>query len=602
MLVGVQGSQQGARGVNEREGTIDYELVLEDGGLVLDRLARRAFDDPALFLLNRRAADFALVEGFDKLLSLGDIAFTPFPYQLETALTVLRRFRGRALLCDEVGLGKTIEAGLVLKEYVLRGLARKVLILTPPALVSQWREELASKFRLEFVAHDDPEFRALGSEAWARFDRVIASLNTARMAEHAKAIHAQRYDLVIVDEAHHLKSRTSQSWKFVNQLDKQFICLLTATPVQNNMEELFNLITILKPGQLSTVRAFKKQFVTRGDPRLPKNRARLQELLFDVMVRNTRSQVGLSLPRRHATTIRLALTPGERNLYDAVTTFVRAEHPKVGHGDRGVNRFTLETLQQEIGSSSFAVIPTLAAMAENPHNSADQRRELGRLLQMARGVRQSARAAALLKLLKATKEKVVVFTRFLETLRYLAGVLSEADVSVAVYHGGLSVPEKNQAIADFETSRQVLLCTEAAGEGRNLQFCNTMVNYDLPWNPMRIEQRVGRIHRIGQEREVYVYNLSAEGTIEDYMLWLLDSKINMFELVIGEMDMILGNLADERDFAEIVADIWLRSQDEAELKREVESFGEALVRAKQEYLKAQEYDALVFGQDYRATD
>ena len=580
----------------------DYEFVLEDGGLILERLARRAFAEPAHFLLGWRAADFALVEGFDKLLSLGDISFTPFPYQLETALTALRRFRGRALLCDEVGLGKTIEAGLVLKEYVLRGLARKVLILTPPALVSQWREELASKFRLEFVAHDDPEFRALGPDAWSRFDRVIASLNTARLAEHASAIHSQRYDLVIVDEAHHLKSRSTQSWQFVNRLDKQFILLLTATPVQNNLEELFNLITILKPGQLSTSHAFKRQFVTRGDPRLPKNRARLQELLFDVLIRNTRSQVGLSLPKRHATTVRLTLSPAERELYDAVTAFVRAEHPKVAHGDRGVNRFTLETLQSEIGSSSFAVAPTLAAMAENPHNSADQRRELTRLLRMAREVRQSARAAALLKLLKATKEKAVVFTRYLETLRYLAGTLREAGISTAVYHGGLSVPEKNQAIADFEASQQVLLCTEAAGEGRNLQFCNTMVNYDLPWNPMRIEQRVGRIHRIGQEREVYIYNLSAQGTIEDYMLWLLDSKINMFELVIGEMDMILGNLADERDFAEIVAEIWLRSNDEAEVKREVEAFGEELVRAKQEYLKAQEYDNLVFGQDYRTVD
>ncbi|MBI4493747.1 MAG: DEAD/DEAH box helicase [Chloroflexi bacterium] len=580
-----------------------YDLVVaDDGGKVLDGLARRAFQEPWLFLLRQRAAQLSLVQGFDQLLSLEVIPVVPFPYQLETGQKLLRRFRGRALLADEVGLGKTIEAALVLKEYLLRGLVRKALILTPPALVSQWREELATKFRLEFVTHEDAEFRALGPGAWGRFDLVLASLNTARSGDHARAILGQHYDLVIVDEAHHLKNRASVSWEFVNQLDKKFILLLTATPVQNSLDELFNLITILKPGLLRTMRTFKKEFVTRGDPRLPRNRARLQELLADVMVRNTRSQVGVKLPRRRATTVHLALSPEERELYEAVTGFVRTEHPRVGRSQRGVNRFTLETIQTEIGSSSFAVVPTLNTMAENPHNSPAQREEIRRLLAMARGIKENSKAGALLKVLKATREKAIVFTKYLETLHHLARVLAEAGLSTAVYHGGLSTEQKDACIAEFEAQRQVLLCTEAAGEGRNLQFCNTMVNYDLPWNPMRIEQRVGRIHRIGQEREVSIFNLSAEGTVEDYILRLLDAKINMFELVIGEMDMILGNLADERDFADIVADLWLRAADQAEAEHAFEQFGEELVQAKREYLKAQEYDNLVFGQDYQVTD
>ncbi|HVC33551.1 MAG TPA: SNF2-related protein, partial [Chloroflexota bacterium] len=487
---------------------------------------------------------------------------------------------------------------LILKEYLLRGLVRKVLILTPPALVTQWREELATKFGLDFITHESPEFRALGAAAWGNFDLVLASLSTARSGDHARAILGQRYDLVIVDEAHHLKNRSSVTWQFVNQLDRKFILLLSATPVQNSLEELFNLITLLKPGQLKTMQKFKKEFVTRGDPRLPRNRARLQELLFDVMVRNTRSQVALQLPRRHATTVRLPLSPAERELYDAVTSFVRAEHRRSDGAGRGMNRFTLETLQMEIGSSSLAVAPTLAAMAANRHNDPARSQELKRLEAMARNVRENAKAAALLKLLKATPEKAIVFTKYLETLHDLAKRLKAEGISVAVYHGGLSTPEKNACIVAFEAERQVLLCTEAAGEGRNLQFCNTMINYDLPWNPMRIEQRVGRIHRIGQEREVYIYNLSAEGTVEDYILWLLDAKINMFELVIGEMDMILGNLAEEGDFAEIVSDIWLRSNDQSDVKRDIERFGEQLVRAKGEYLKTQEYDSLIFGQDY----
>ena len=219
---------------------------------------------------------------------------------------------------------------------------------------------------------------------------------------------------------------------------------------------------------------------------------------------------------------------------------------------------------------------------------------------MARGIRENTRATALLTLLKATREKVVIFTRYLETLHYLARRLESAGISATHYHGGLSAGQKDACIAEFERSRQVLLCTEAAGEGRNLQFCNTMVNYDLPWNPMRIEQRVGRIHRIGQEREVYIYNLSAENTVEDYILWLLDSKINMFELVIGEMDMILGHLSDERDFEELITDIWLRAATSDEVARGFDELGEAMLRARAAYRQAQEYDEILFGEDFTA--
>lgn len=588
---------------NEVAASQGYELILADGASkILDRLARGDFEDHSLFHLRYRAAQLSLVQGFDQLLSLGAVSFEPFHYQVETAQVVLRRFRGRALLCDEVGLGKTIEAGLVLKEYLLRGLVRKVIILTPPGLVAQWQEEMDSKFGIPLVTHEDPVFERRGVQAWAQFDRVIASWHTARTGENASAILGQRYDMVIVDEAHHLKSRSTTTWQFINQLDKKFILLLTATPVQNNLEELFNLITLLKPGQLKTSRAFKKDFVTRGSPRLPKNRSLLQELLFDVMVRNTRSQVGLSLPRRRATTIKVALSALEREVYDAVSDFVRREHPRVGHGQRGLNRFILQTLQMEMGSSTFAVAPTLENMAANQYNSPEHRQELSRLAAMARSVKYSAKTTALLKVLRATREKALVFTKYLETLHHLARALEQEGIHYVVYHGSLSADSKDKAIASFEKERQVLLCTEAAGEGRNLQFCNTMVNYDLPWNPMRIEQRVGRIHRIGQPREVYIFNLSAEGTVEDHILWLLDSKINMFELVIGEIDMILGHLADERDFPEIITDLWVRAGSPEEMRQEIERLGEEMVQAKAAYRRTEELDELVFGQDYRTTD
>jgi len=171
-------------------------------------------------------------------------------------------------------------------------------------------------------------------------------------------------------------------------------------------------------------------------------------------------------------------------------------------------------------------------------------------------------------------------------------------IEFVVYHGGLSAAAKQQAIADFEGQAQVLLSSEAAGEGRNLQFCRTMINFDVPWNPMRIEQRVGRIHRVGQEREVHIYNLSARNTIEDYLLEIIDQKLNMFELVIGEMDMILGHLSDERDFEELVLDVWLRAGTKAEVESGFARLGEDLLQARQAYQTVKEYDEALFGEDF----
>ncbi|KJU84613.1 helicase domain-containing protein, partial [Candidatus Magnetobacterium bavaricum] len=142
------------------------------------------------------------------------------------------------------------------------------------------------------------------------------------------------------------------------------------------------------------------------------------------------------------------------------------------------------------------------------------------------------------------------------------------------------------------------VCTEVGGEGRNMQFCNTMINYDLPWNPMRIEQRIGRIHRIGQERDVFIFNLAVKGSIESYILDVLDSKINMFELVIGEIEPILGHYADDKDFEDIVMEMWLNSNDPEALKKGFELMGDDLVKAKEQYIKTKALDSEIFGDDF----
>ena len=590
---------------------------------VLDVAAAGRFAGRLPYRLQLQAERLALVAGFDELVCLDALNFTPFDYQIKAAQTALRRFRGRGLLCDEVGLGKTIEAGLVLEEYLLRQMANRVLIITPPALVEQWREELASKFGLtNFVANYDPEFRELGPQAWAAFPHVIASLATARRREHRRVITDIVYDLVIVDEAHHLKNRSSVSWKFVNALQKKYILMLTATPVQNSLDELYNLITILKPGQLKTPREFRRRFVVQGDPRLPKNRGRLRELLADVMVRHARGQVGIQLPPRRAHTVRLRLSPDERALYDDVSNFVRScirptpsSPPSLagkGAGGLGqveavlpaVHRFTLRTLQREIGSSPAAVRPTLMKLAERPEMAPHREMLLG-LADRAGGVQSWAKGKALERFLlsqlaSGVREKLIIFTHFRATLELLADLLRGMEVDFVIYHGQLSRAEKDEAIRRFEQSAQVLLSTEAAGEGRNLQFCRLMLNFDLPWNPQRIEQRVGRIHRVGQTRPVEIFNFSAEGTVEDYILEILDRKLNMFELVIGEMDMILGHLEEERDFEGIVMDIWTQARTPDEVAAGFERLGDALAQAREAYQHTLEYDEALFGEDFVA--
>ena len=201
-----------------------------------------------------------------------------------------------------MGLGKTIEAGLVLDELVLRGLVRSVLVLTPPSLVEQWQGEMRRKFSLDFTAYDDPAFRETGPEAWSNFDRVIASIHTAKREPHRSAIVGRKWDMIVVDEAHHLRNRNTQAWRFASELQKQYILLLTATPVQNNLDELFNLVTLLEPGLLSTARKFQSRFVDRRDKLTPKNVDELHGLLSEVMVRNQRATVGLQFTRRWART------------------------------------------------------------------------------------------------------------------------------------------------------------------------------------------------------------------------------------------------------------------------------------------------------------
>lgn len=571
---------------------IDIPFSVE---LALDPLLAAIENPPASDLdwynLRERHARLGLAKGFDELLCLPHLhGIETFWYQVETVRKVLKQFRGRVLLADEVGLGKTVEAGMVLKEYMLRSMVESVLVLTPASLVGQWREELQTKFDIACATTHDSQLRSDPEGFWNE-KRVIASLALARRGEHAARLQQRNFDLVIVDEAHHLRDRASQGYRLVDSLNKRFLLLLSATPVQNDLTELYNLLTLLKPGIFKTLREFRAAHVTPGKPREPADPERLRALMRDAMVRNTRAVVALKLPRRHATTIRVDGSEGEKAAYLELTSAVR----RLAASATGASRLSLQHLLGTAGSSPAAAAAAVARFADR-NADADWSAMARRWASLGSGGKE----ASLLDLLRRNPaEKKLVFVHYRDTLDHLAQLLDAEGIAFARFEGSLNGPEKDAAIARFRADVPVLLCTESGGEGRNIQFCNTLINFDVPWNPMAIEQRIGRVDRIGQQREVFVFNLVTRGTFEEQILHLLDEKISMFELVVGEVGAILGGLDEDRDFAELMLDAWLKTT-EAGRNEAFSALARRLDDAKHQHDGAKALDESLFGEDFEA--
>jgi SNF2 family DNA or RNA helicase len=542
-----------------------------------------------------RAHALASAERFEELLALRLMqGVEPHRYQIETVRRVLRVFRGRALLADEVGLGKTVEALMILREYHLRGAVRRALILVPPALVGQWVGELTAKAGIVPRSTEDPAERADPEAFWRGEGVVVASVALARAPRHLAAVQAEPWDILIVDEAHHVKNRASASFKLVDGIKSRYLLLLTATPIETGLLELYNLVTLLKPGQFATPAAFRAQFVDKKDPLSPKNRERLRSLLAEVMVRNTRADSGLKLPPRFVSTVAVEPLPEERALYDEVIAFLRA------HGSDKETRMLATTLLLEAGSSPSAVQGTLERARVSEARAPSLRDAIDALARKAQAVRTTRKGKALVDLVRAHPGQMLVFTRFRDTLAYLERALREAGVPPLVFHGGLGPQAKQAALEAFRGGAKLMLATDVGGEGQNLHHCHVLVNFDLPYNPMLIEQRIGRLHRMGQREEVRVYNLCARGTAEERVLDLLDRRLHLFELVVGEMDMVLGNLADERDLEERIVALYAQSRSDAEIERGFDAIEAELAEARGRYEQVKSLDSALFGKDYEA--
>ncbi len=454
-----------------------------------------------------------LSENFKKL------GLIPYIHQIECVRRVIDEMNGQAILADEVGLGKTIEAGLILFEYLERGLINKALILTPAALERQWEWELRQKLGLKV-------YRQHTIFDWQNSHILVASLSTAKRKPHAELIKEVDWDLVIVDEAHHLKNHKTQAHRFVSELKKRHLLLVTATPMQNNLRELFNLVQLIAPGSLGSLRDFSTRYKLGDNPSLDT----VKEALKPFLIRTTKKEAALELPPRKVSHSGCRQDEAEKALYQALTDYILTSLRR-----NPSNQLTLITLQKELCSSVFAALLTLEKLLSVSPNP-----DLGQIVHMGVKVKTNAKTRYLLEILPEFSEKVVVFTEYLATQRYLATELSKRGIRFVTFDGTLSTSKKEWAKERFRREAQVLLATESGGEGLNLQFCQNVINYDLPWNPMKLEQRIGRLHRLGQEKEVQVLNLFTADTIEERILELLYKKLQLFTDIFTLEEECLG--------------------------------------------------------------
>lgn len=551
---------------------------------------------PAEWLLRRRSAELGLLPGFDTLLALGTVnpeTFHRYSHQQAVARKALREMGGTALLADETGLGKTIEAGLIAKELLLRGLIRSVMIVVPASLALQWREEMASKFDLRFtlarthgdIVKDPP--------------LVIVSYAGIRGERVGKCLRDRPVDLLICDEAHHLKNRGTKQHRAVSRIKKKYSLLLSATPFHNRLVELKSLLDILKPGLLGSTRAFNKQYVDEKDARRPKNVHHLRALLGEVMIRNRRGEVAVKLPPRRAATYHIALDQDEQAFYDDLTAFiqneVRSRAPELGKetGRPMAVVLSLINLQRELCSSPHAVAKALRRMVDAGGLPQDTGDRLRALADRAAALPTWRKGRATLEVLDRFEDKLVVFCEYRATIDALQRLLESKGVEAVPFHGGLNAEEKNRAIERFRASARVLIASRAGAEGLNVQFASTVLNFDLPWNPMVVEQRIGRVHRLGQTKTVSVVNLAVKGTIEARILELLTTKLRLFTTVLGEVDLILGALHAERGFEELLREAWLQGAVTGEVEKALDRFGDELRRAREEYEGIKESEAIL---------
>jgi len=598
---------------------------------------------------------------------LFDAQVEPKPHQIDAALFALQTpFLPGVILADEVGLGKTIEAGIVISQYWAER-RRNVLIITPSSLRQQWQQELHEKFLIPSSILDPKTKGALLAQSGSHSSQVLICSYEFALRHEQTLLRA--WDLVVADEAHRLrnywtgKGKAAQAIAHIVRSAHKTV-LLTATPLQNKLEELYGLVSVFDPDYFYSLDAFRERYV--------KNRGLtgdddLAERVATISKRTLRRDADkyIHFTKRLPVTVEFTPSPAEVELYERVNDYLQRDDLFAFAGSQ--RHLSALIIRKRLGSSTYAVASTLENIANRLASevAAGQRRdgrgglvaadfvvddeltgeeleeaeeieasiktearfgpsttdgaldeELTRAMQaevaelreyavLARSITVNQKAVKLGEALDlgferlrelGAPEKAIIFTDSTKTQEYIARTLKESGrgEGVVLFNGSNNLPEqtaiyqawlranqdgdlitgiasadRRKALVDyFRAEGTIMIATEAAAEGINLQFCSMLVNYDLPWNPQRVEQRIGRVHRFGQKYNVVVVNFSNKGNIaEQRILELLTNKFQLFESVFGASDEVLGAIEDGLDFEKMISDILNRCRTADELDR-----------------------------------
>jgi len=593
--------------------------------------------DPQAFHLAIEALRIRLAYEYDPHFAVNASTITPLPHQLDAVYRyMLKSPLVRFLLADDPGAGKTIMAGLLLKELRFRGLADRVLVVVPPLVARQWQEELEEKFSEEYTIIDNGVLKAnVGRNPWTENDRCITSVYWAARDNVLETLREADWDLVIVDEAHKMaayrhgvrsqKTRKTRLYRLGEELSvrTKHLLLLTATPHKGDPEN-FRLLLELLDKDLFADRSILEEAMSSDDNPIILRRLKEEMCRFD----------GSPLfPERTVKTVTFDLSRAERDLYDEVTEYVSEHFNKAMQKEKRNVGFAMTILQRRLTSSLAAITASLERRHGRLQDLLDQVRALvatkarralrgesngdGELDEMLAGVEVDdlddlsetsrwdvedslverltnaesieeleAEVLALERLVRRARtalgsgienkfnqlldailrdeglaargEKLLIFTEAKDTLIFLVRRLREQGFTVATIEGSLSMQQRLAQQELFRGEAQIMVATEAGGESINLQFCNQMVNYDIPWNPNRLEQRMGRIHRIGQQNEVFIFNLVASDTREGAVLAALLRKMEEMRQGLGSDRVfdLVGDLLEDHEIslAELIID------------------------------------------------
>jgi superfamily II DNA or RNA helicase len=634
-----------------------YEPVLSDDelGRLEASPEKEPFDgDPHTFRLGVEALRLGLAYEYDPYFSLSIARVEPLPHQLEAVYDYfIKLARIRFLLADDPGAGKTIMAGLLVKELKIRGLIQRTLIIAPANLCFQWQRELKDKFREQFEIVRSDVLRAnYGSNPWQEKNQVITSVSWVSRIEDAKdSLLRSQWDLIIVDEAHKMSAASRDKKTLAYQLGEDLsqrtdhFLLMTATPHKGDPENFCLFLELLDKDVYGDVKSLEEAMRRQQAPFYLR---RVKEALVTFPDPET-GKCKTLFTRRNVRTTEFAMTDAELDFYDALTRYVEDQSIKAAQEDTARGRalsFTMAMLQRRFASSVYAVRRSLERMKEkrekiladpdayreeqklkrvpddfddlpedeqqkileqleevvasvDPAALREEILQLTRLIEHARLLErredEQPKLARLKEVLtqqgvfKDRQMKLLVFSEHKETLDYLAGdgkagrplgKLREWGLSVCTIHGGMKVGDRDTpgsriyAEREFKEDCQVLVATEAAGEGINLQFCWLMVNYDIPWNPVRLEQRMGRIHRYGQEKDCLILNFVSPATREGRVLQKLFERIKSIEEDLdpqrtGKVFNVLGDAFPANQLERMLREMYARNLTEEVIKSRI---------------------------------